>query len=62
MLNRAVYQRDPTTHPLVNKGVAKVSDDTSADAGRKKRSSVPSSGRGKERPSGSLEPEPQPGS
>jgi cell division protease FtsH len=37
-------------------------DDTSADAGRKKRSSVPSSGRGKERPGGSLEPEPQPGS
>ena len=43
-------------------------DDTSADAGRKKRSSVPSSGQkshgkddGKETPGG-MEPEPQPGS
>ncbi len=41
-------------------------DDSSADAGRKKRSSVPTSGqskdKGKERPGGGMEPEPQPGS
>jgi len=44
-------------------------DDPSTDAGRKKRSSVPSSGHSKEpgkdsgdEPPGGMEPEPQPGS
>jgi len=32
MLNRAVYQKDPSTRKLVNEGVASVNDDQSANA------------------------------
>ncbi|MEQ8192933.1 MAG: cell division protein FtsH, partial [Rhodospirillales bacterium] len=42
--------------------ISRPDQDDSADVGRKKRSSVPASGQGKERPGGSMEPEPQPGS
>jgi len=32
MLNRAIYQRDPSTKKLVNEGVANVNDDMSQEA------------------------------